>query len=150
MFKKQNEGKHNLTEEQKKRRNWLHNKVIYNIKNGIIWSYFRKLNSSQSATALHSKWKMWMTSSCGYKSGFCDWSRHIPSMMDLNCFLSSSKPRFSSCSSVPVKWPSFDCFIDCWICLRDQLLNRNNFLWLCIGFLLQCVQCFQNLEMNKG
>lgn len=82
----------------------------------------------------------------GVLSGICCRRRGIPAMVNLYSLLSSGQPRLSACTSVPVQRSYLHRFVNDWVCLSNELLNRKNFFCLSIWFLPENFQGIQNLE----
>jgi len=103
-----------------------------------VWTEWKKIcrKSSLAPHLLHSK--RMVSCSC-----FRNWG--IPAMMDLHRLLSPGKPSLAICSGVPVQCSCSHSFVNCWVCLSNQLLNREDFFGYRILFLLQNFQSFQNL-----
>lgn len=103
-------------------------------------------NVEQFTTSTYENWIQFPTALPCWLDSCCRsyiWS--IPAMVDFHSLFSSSKARLPACSSIPVKSSHFHCFVNYWICLRNQHLDWKDFLRLCIRFFLEPVQCFQNL-----
>lgn len=103
-----------------------------------VWTEWKK-----SAESLH--WHLILLHSKRIVSCNCFRNWGIPAMMDLHSLLSSGKPSLAICCGVPVQCSWSNSFVNCWVCLSNQLLNRENFFGCRILFLLQNFQSFQNL-----
>lgn len=73
--------------------------------------------------------------------------RSIPTMMNFYCPLSSGQPRLAICSGVSMQCAHFHGFVNYRVCLSNHLLNWEDFFCLCVRFLSEQIQRFQNLQI---